>query len=155
MCTNFLLIVSNVLYFTDQNFIILLKICHFLLKSDFKFILSTEYSEKICKNHFPIKLGVNCDHLKVFVSFGVLFHSLQTNNSDQTNNNKKKDFNFNKKSFSSNNSGHCRRHYLHHSPLLRHFPSLCNVRRLSRYLHFHCCCHFRSPFPTQGTSNII
>ena len=73
MCRNFLLIVSNVVYFTDQNFIILLKICHFLLKFDFKFILSTEYSEKICKNHFPIKLGVNCDHLKVFVSFGFLF----------------------------------------------------------------------------------
>ena len=73
MCTNFLLIVTNVVYFTDQNFIILLKICHFLLKSDLKFILSTEYSEKIFKNHFPIKLGVNCDHLKVFVSLGFYF----------------------------------------------------------------------------------
>ena len=99
MCTNFLLIVTNIVYFTDQNFIILLKIRHFLLKSDLKFILSTEYSEKICKNHFPIKFSVNCDHLKVLVSFGFLFHSLQTNNFDQTNNNLKKDFNFNKKMF--------------------------------------------------------
>lgn len=82
MCTNFLLIVTNIVYFTDQNFIILLKIRHFLLKSDLKFILSTEYSEKICKNHFPIKFSVNCDHLKVLVSFGFLFHSLQTNNLD-------------------------------------------------------------------------
>ena len=99
MCTNFLLIVTNIVYFTDQNFIILLKIRHFLLKSDLKFILSTEYSEKICKNHFPIKLSVNCDHLKVLVSFEFLFHSLQTNNFDQMNNNLKKDFNFNIKMF--------------------------------------------------------
>ena len=99
MCTNFLLIVTIIVYFTDQNFIILLKICLFLLKSDLKFILRTEYSEKICKNHFPIKFSVNCDHLKVLVSFGFLFHSLQTNNFDQTNNNLKKDFNFNKKMF--------------------------------------------------------
>ena len=82
MCTNFLLIETNIVYFTDQNFIILLKIRHFLLKSDLT-ILSTEYSEKICKNHFPIKFNyVNCDHLKVLVSFGFLFHSLQTNNLD-------------------------------------------------------------------------
>ena len=99
MCTNFVLIVTNIVYFIDQNFIILLKIRHFLLKSDLKFILSTEYSEKICKNHFPIKFSVNCDHLKVLVSFGFLFRSLQTNNLDQMNNNLKKDFNFNKKMF--------------------------------------------------------
>ena len=86
MCTNFLLIVTDIVYFTDQNFIILLKIRHFLLKSDLT-ILNTEYSEKIRKNHFPIKFSVNCDHLKVLVSFGFLFHSLQTNNFDQTNNN--------------------------------------------------------------------
>ena len=82
ICTHFLLIVTIIVYFTDQNFKILLKICLFFLKSDLKFILRTEYSEKICKNHFPIKFSVNCDHLKVLMNFRFLFHSLQTNNLD-------------------------------------------------------------------------
>ena len=72
MCANFLVIVTNIVHFTDQKFIILSKIRHFLLKCDLKFILSTKYSEKICKNHFPIKFSV----LTPFEGFGEFWVSI-------------------------------------------------------------------------------
>ena len=64
MCTNFLIIVTNIVYFTDQNFIILLKIRHFLLKSDLKFMINflslpLYISRGIHKNVY--KFSTHCD----------------------------------------------------------------------------------------------